>query len=286
MSRFKVLLTVTTYPLPSKSYDELVCTAGVLEDGSWIRIYPMPLSFLRGLKIDGKLQSTKYTWIELNLKKRQDDFRPESYSPEDYSFKDLQIGIKLDTKNYWEKRKLYCLKNIQYNMETLIEASKAPTNISLATFKPTEITNFIIQETEREWKPEWKAKFLQYQINFDNPSEEEKRKLSKKVPYTFYYEFTEISGKKRKLMIEDWEIGQLYWNCLRLCHQDEKLACAMVKKKYIDDFKAKNDIYFFLGTTKEWHTRRAKNPFVIIGVFYPPKQKEEQQLKLDFGNFL
>ena len=66
MSRFKVLLTVTTYPLPSKSYDELVCTAGVLEDGSWIRIYPMPLSFLRGLKIDGKLQSTKYTWIELN----------------------------------------------------------------------------------------------------------------------------------------------------------------------------------------------------------------------------
>ena len=130
MSRFKVLLTVTTYPLPSKSYDELVCTAGVLEDGSWIRIYPMPLSFLRGLKIDGKLQSTKYTWIELNLKKRQDDFRPESYSPEDYSFKDLQIGIKLDTKNYWEKRKLYCLKNIQYNMETLIEASKAPTYIS------------------------------------------------------------------------------------------------------------------------------------------------------------
>jgi hypothetical protein len=41
--RKKVLLTVTTYPLPSRSYDELVCTAGILEDGSWIRIYPVPL---------------------------------------------------------------------------------------------------------------------------------------------------------------------------------------------------------------------------------------------------
>jgi hypothetical protein len=27
MPRLKVLLTVTTYPLPSRSYDELVCTA-------------------------------------------------------------------------------------------------------------------------------------------------------------------------------------------------------------------------------------------------------------------
>lgn len=285
MPRLKVLLTVTTYPLPSRSYDELVCTAGVLEDGSWIRIYPMPLSFLRGLKIDGKLQSTKYTWIELNLKKRHDDFRPESYSPEDYDFKDLLISTKLDTKNAWEKRKFYCLKNVQYDMGALIQASKAPDNVSLATFKPAEITNFLIKETEREWKPEWKAKFLQYQINFDNPSEEEKKVLSKKVPYNFYYEFTEANGKKRTLMIEDWEIGQLYWNCLKQYNQDEKIACSKVKEKYFDQFKNEKDVYFFLGTHKGWHTRRSKNPFMIIGVFYPPKIKENPQLELKFEDF-
>lgn len=38
MPREKILLTVTTYPLPSRSYDELVCTAGVREDGSWVRM--------------------------------------------------------------------------------------------------------------------------------------------------------------------------------------------------------------------------------------------------------
>jgi hypothetical protein len=97
MPRKKILLSVTTYPLPSRNYDELVCTAGFLEDGSWIRLYPVPLSFLSGLKRSGVVQQTKYTWIELDVEKRTDDFRPESHSPRDYEFKDFlreRLGIK------------------------------------------------------------------------------------------------------------------------------------------------------------------------------------------------
>lgn len=37
----KVLITVKTYPHPSATYQELVCTAGVLGDGSFIRLYPV-----------------------------------------------------------------------------------------------------------------------------------------------------------------------------------------------------------------------------------------------------
>jgi len=44
MALTKVLIAVTTYPLPSRSYDELVCTAGLLEDGTWIRIFPIPMA--------------------------------------------------------------------------------------------------------------------------------------------------------------------------------------------------------------------------------------------------
>jgi len=38
----KVFITVKTYPTLSTKYDELVCTAGILDDGSWVRIYPLP----------------------------------------------------------------------------------------------------------------------------------------------------------------------------------------------------------------------------------------------------
>ena len=104
----KILITVTTYPLPSRSYDELVCTAGILENGQWIRIYPVPLKFLKGLRKDGKIETFKYNWIELDLKKRTDDFRPESYSPLDYSFSNVNVLGKVDTKNNWQQRKALC----------------------------------------------------------------------------------------------------------------------------------------------------------------------------------
>src|SRR4029078_9341054 len=101
MALTKVLITVTTYPLPSRSYDELVCTAGVLENGQWIRIYPVPLQFLKGLRKDGKIETFKYNWIELEVKKRTDDFRPESHSPLNYDFSKIETLGKIGTGNNW-----------------------------------------------------------------------------------------------------------------------------------------------------------------------------------------
>lgn len=280
MPRKKVLIAVTTYPLPSRSYDELVCTAGVLENGQWIRIYPVPLQFLKGLRSDGKVKTFKYNWIELELKKRTDDFRPESHSPESYGFDDMQVVDQLDTKRNWAERKKYCLQNVYDDMDALIEASKDPSNVSLATFKPTEIISLEIKPDDREWKQEWLDQFKQLQFTFGEPEKTEQRKPIDKLPYKFYYIFKDSKGKKRRLMIEDWEIGALYWNCLRSCEGDENAALEKVKEMYQDRFINDCDLYFFLGTTKEWHMRRGKNPFVIIGVFYPKKEVPSPQMEI------
>ncbi|MHB1177993.1 MAG: hypothetical protein ACYCZO_06640 [Daejeonella sp.] len=77
------------------------------------------------------------------------------------------------------------------------------------------------------------------------------------------------TGKVRRLMIEDWEIGALYFNCLHASEGNKAEALEKVKEQYEGNFIANKEVYFFLGTTKEWHTRRSRNPFVIIGVFYP-----------------
>lgn len=271
MTRKKILLTVTTYPLPSRSYEELVCTAGLLEDGSWIRLYPMPLSFLNQLKHQGIVRTTKYTWIELNVKRRSDDFRPESHSPADYEFKDLVIGEHLGTEHNWERRKEICLKKVYTDLSLLIECSQDPNNISLATFKPAKITAFEVEKDDRNWKDVWSLLQKQQSL-FDDP--ESQRMQIKKVPYKFYYRFEDEKGRSSRLMIEDWEIGQLYWNCLRDAQNDEERALEKVKLKYDVEFRLEKDIYFFLGTTSEWHRRRSPNPFVIIGVFYPKKMTQ------------
>ena len=77
-------------------------------------------------------------------------------------------------------------------------------------------------------------------------------------------------------MIEDWETGQLFWNCLKHHEGNEKKACADVRNKYFDDFARTKNLYFYLGTTRNFHFI-APNPFIIIGTFHPMK---EDQLSL------
>ena len=125
----KVLITVKTYPTISKKYDELVCTAGVQEDGSWIRIYPMPFR-----KLDYENQYRKYQWLEAPFIKNESDIRPESYQITDIN--KIKLLHTISTDDNWSERRRILLKNQQVftNLESLI--SKANKNeLSLAIFK-------------------------------------------------------------------------------------------------------------------------------------------------------
>lgn len=263
----RVLITVTTYPLPSRSHGELVCTAGILEDGSWIRIYPVPFSFL---------EFRKYQWIDLDLvpHDRAKDFRPESHRPAQYDLNDLKELRQLDTRQKWRERKAACLKNVYTNMTSLIADSQEPQNTSLAAFRPTTIKRLIVEEDERQWKPEWleQLKQVDWLTNPTSGSNQPRAPVDK-IPYKFKYKFEDCEGKTSTMTIEDWEIGALYRNCLA-SSGDEGDAIAKVRQKYEDEFLSAKDITLFLGTTLEHHRRRHPNPFTIIGVFYPPRDSQ------------
>lgn len=264
----KVLITVKTYPNPSIKYDELVCNAGFLESGEWIRIYPIKF---RQLPYDQQYQ--KYSWIELDLVRKKDDFRQESYRPLRGIDENIKIVGHIGTGKTrdWYERKQFALKEVFPSMTELISQAKTQ-NIwkSLATVKPKEIVEFKIEEDEREWSDKLKAGLKQLSL-FDNRENKESRELNvvRKLPYKYYYRFlTEGDNVPRKMMIEDWEIGALFWKCLAQTEGDEFEANKLVRKKYEDEFLNK-DLYLFVGTTKAHHLR-SLNPFVIIGVFYPP----------------
>jgi hypothetical protein len=75
MELLKVLITVKTYPIPSRKYGELVCTAGVAKDGDFIRLYSINLRDLPYSK-----QYKKYQWIEIKAERhRGRDTRKESW---------------------------------------------------------------------------------------------------------------------------------------------------------------------------------------------------------------
>lgn len=276
--RHKVLLTVTTYPLPSKSYDELVCTAGLLENGDWIRIYPVPLGLLMDLKTRKFKANLKYTWVELELERRTKDFRPESHSPKHKDFSDMKVLDHLDTAGDWSARKEICLKKVYTSMAQLLEDSKPPKSVSLAAYKPKRIIDFVIEASDEDWDPMYKE--LRKQTDMFAPEDQvEPKELIRKIPWKFSYRFEDETGKVRKLMIEDWEIGALYWKCMATSDGNEQEALRLVRMKYEEEFLSKCDITLFLGTTLEFHAKSAPNPFLIIGVFYP---RRRDQMKLEF----
>ena len=278
MSLTKILIAVKTYPTLSEKYDELVCTAGFREDGSWIRIYPVPFR-----KLGYSNQYQKWQWITIDVTKNTKDFRKESYRPSDID-KKIEMGETVDTQHNWAKRKQYVLKHVYSDMSELIdEAKNLQIGTSLAVFKPKEVLDFVYKPCEREWNKKKLDAVIANQAQqslFDEEGTREIFKVVTKIPYEFSYVFTSEDGKERKLMIEDWELGMLYWNCLEKANGDESVACQKVKEKYFDEMAKKKDLYFFLGTTMKFHNV-APNPFIIIGTFYPPKV-DCAQLSLQF----
>ena len=128
MALTKVLIAVKTYPTLSSKYDELVCTAGFLEDGSWIRVYPIPFR-----KLEYDKQYSKYDWVEVDLERNNSDFRLESHKPKSIETT-FTIVDHLGTEDSWRLRKEIVLKNVHTNMTDLIAEAKDPKKYTSCRF--------------------------------------------------------------------------------------------------------------------------------------------------------
>ena len=252
--KIRVLITVKTYPLPSVGYRELVCTAGVLEDGSFIRLYPIDYRYRPYWQ-----WYKKYQWIEVEVEKHTGDPRKESYRPVLDTLRPL--GEPLSTRNKWAERKKYVLAKGAQSMEELYELQRRE-NVSLGIVRPREVIDLVVEEDEREWKPKWRTLFRQQRLF--GPQQ----KPLEKIPFRFSYRFKcddpRCNGN-HKMMIADWELGQLFLS-MQQKYQDKEVAIQKVKDKFFGQMCAPTvDTHFFVGTTLQYGT------WIVLGVFWPKK---------------
>ncbi|MHC4663468.1 MAG: hypothetical protein ACYS8W_17550 [Planctomycetota bacterium] len=242
----KVLVTVKTYPHPSTSYGELVCTAGVLANGEFIRLYPMPFRYLPE---DQRFE--KYQWIELWVERNDNDPRPESFRPVLHrAIKPLEKIIK------WNQRAQYLFKNELIPMCEFRQHSRK--EASLGIIKPANVKRFIIEYSTEDWNSKQKAEMKQMRLDI-------KRIPLEKIPYKFSYEFTcthpDCNGHKQ--MISDWEIGALFRKMRE--KYEIKDALSKVEEKFFNFICGpEKDIHFFVGTVLEHNT------WIVLGTYYPP----------------
>lgn len=264
----KVLITVKSYPTVSSHYDEQVSIAGFREDGTFIRIYPIPFS-----KKTYEEQYELYDWVELDLVRNTRDFRLESFRPVTADAPVKKTG-HLGTEDHWRERKAIVLKNVYRNLSTVImEAKHEAFYTSLAVFKPTRILDFIVEETEGEWNSD-RLDALREEQRRGQVSEqpEDPFAVMPKLPYKFSFRFTDDKSEEVTLPVEDWQLASLYWKSLQKQRGTDKEQKAIneVRKKYLQEYARNSDLYFFLGTTQNVHAA-SRQPFTIVGLFQPTK---------------
>lgn len=271
----RILITVKTYPTLSSKYAELVCTAGVNQAGEWRRIFPV-----RFRQLQDHAKYVKYQWIQADIEKSPADARPESHriiNPHTLSI----LGPAISTRDKWAERKAVFQRKVPLhrNLTSLIQLAH-DNALSLAHFKPARWLKFVVEPCEREWDQNKLAKLemerRQFDLFKDVETIEQEFQVVKKLPYKFSYQFEDDTGKQSTLMIEDWEIGALYWKCLRSCNGNEDDAVGKVRQKYWDQFVLDDqiDLTLVLGTTLQFHNQKAPNPFVIISVVPTPVDRQ------------
>ena len=256
--QLKVLITVKTYPIPSKKYDELVCTAGVTESGDFIRLYPINF---RDLSYPQKFK--KYQWIEVIAEKHEGrDVRKESYRPDSDSIKLLGKPIPSNPGN-WSERARYALAKKARSMEDLYEQQQAD-RTSLGIFKPKRVNDLIISTDNDKWPPKF-LRALQQQRLF----EYRQRTLEppRKVPFKFHYCFECDDPRckaNHKMMIEDWEVGAFFWRMVDSGSTPDE-AAQKVRDKFLDDLCGPDkDTHFYVGTILNYPRK-----WIVVGIFYP-----------------
>ncbi|MGB9858904.1 MAG: hypothetical protein ACPLQP_03090 [Moorellaceae bacterium] len=266
-TKTKVLITVMTYPHPSRGYQELVCTAGITENGEWVRLYPIDYRYRPKHQ-----RFVKYQWIEVGLapKGSGNDNRKESRKPDLDSIK--LLGKPLSTANNWYERRQIIDKLPVYTvnqLRSLYEKDKT----SLGIVRPKRVIDLDIEESDPNWKPEWDILFKQLRL-FGPPP-----KPLTKIPYKFSYVFEcEDSTTPHKTIIEDWELGVLYLKEVSRLGSEDK-AAESVRAKFLNEMcSPSRDTCFFMGTTFPY------NSWVVLGVFWPPKiEPRNQQLAWNFN---
>lgn len=251
----RVLITVMTYPHPSERYQELVCTAGITEDHQWIRLYPIDYRY----RPHGQ-QFHKYQWIEVELEEQADrqDRRKESRTPRLETLRVLRPP--LTTKDGWRERR-EIVDRMPHSTIKELKALYESERVSLGIVRPARVLDLQVKLAPKDWKPKWDEILKQMRL-FGPPP-----KPLRKLPYTFHYVFEcEDSTQPHRAMIEDWELGALFLKEADRLGSD-KAAADNVKTKFFGEMcDPSKDTRFFMGT------RFPYNTWLVLGVFWPPKE--------------
>ena len=262
--RKRILVVVKAAPEPSKKYGDCICTAGITDEGEWMRLYPVPLGLFRRGK-----GFRKFDWIEVDCKSASDEEklgRKESYKIRAETLRVVDRTLSRSTKVDWAGRNAILDPHRSASIEDLTQAYDAD-RTSLGMIRVGELIDFYktrdLTDAERETHH---AKQMTFgQLNGDAVRLRPEWIL-KQIPHIFKYRFRcePNTCPSHDITCEDWELFEAYRKWPETYGTEDR-TFEKIKDRFFIKFKAERDLHFFMGMYSMYPS------WMIVGLYYPPK---------------
>lgn len=269
-SRF--LMLVKTYPIPSNTYEETVCCAGIdAETREWIRMYPVNFRSLDEYSRFKKWQFVEATWVASTK-----DRRPESRRVHQDS---IRAGEFLRAGSGWPARRGWLDPMVDGSLESL-KIEQVRVGKSLGAIRPKRIKRFIIRNAEN-WDKAATDGLEQLSLRWTDSVAP--RGNLERLPFDFLYEFEcdDDSCPGHTMEIFDWELGEAYRNFRRRYAGREGPDGweAKLRQKYEVELPSR-DLHLLLGTHHRWQN------WLIVGVVAPPHVQVGERQRTGRGHLV
>jgi hypothetical protein len=255
----RVLIWGKTYPELSKRYTETVCTGGVREDGTPIRLYPVPLRYL-----DGGQQYQLYDWIDVPAQRSQSDPRPESFRVASDHI--TRVAHLSTDRGSWRTRHDLIFRNPSWHFGSVAELKRAEEEArrSMGLVAPRSIEDVRLVRKTASARREYEDKMrgIQAQADMFRPEYKELEFLEFDVQLRWrcIEPCPECSRRPHHMKVLDWGLLEL--------GRREGWEKARAKLEEISNLQT-HDFRLFLGNFR----LHPKN-FGIIGLWYPKRPSQ------------
>jgi hypothetical protein len=256
----KVMIWAKTYPELSSRHRETVCTGGCLEDGTPIRLYPVPLRYLPHTE-----QYRLYDWIEVPLRRNPLDTRPESFRVARGTTPRVLHWV--GRENGWEARSEIIDRKRDWHYGCLDELRIAQqthgTSLGVLRVRQVDAVEVVGRSDDDRRMHELKLRALKSGLDLFSPGSDVQKDLEF-LPWRFRLKWRcdEDRCKGHSASVLDWGLGELA--------QRDGPDIAQRRLEDISNLSV-HDLRLFMGNIKS-----RQHIFSIVGLWYPQIVKQAQ----------
>nr|WP_319389134.1 hypothetical protein [uncultured Cohaesibacter sp.] len=243
----KALIVVKSDIHLSVQHGETVCVAGLAEDGTWRRLYPIKFR-----KLPAEQKFTRWDWVEYRFEPSDKDRRPESRPV-------LEGSISIVSRNYSEKLRP---EIVEKSLRSSFQEADA-LGETLCMIRPTEV-EFVAKKKSPTKFDQDRKRFERHcaQRDFfykDLPT-------PSPCPYEFRVLFRDGDGNKIDRLCDDWETNAAFYK-LSKSYPEHKVI-ETLKRRYSEEYPHKGMALAF-GT----HSQRPWQ-WLLVGIVRVDPLKE------------